>query len=102
MVTGSDANKVVNVEFEVFGQVQGCMFTKYAKETADSLGIMGWIKNKKTGTIIGRIQGHKESVDQMVQWLSETGSPGSKVEKCQLSNWQNIARPDYNKFSLKF
>ncbi|KAK3880841.1 hypothetical protein Pcinc_014699 [Petrolisthes cinctipes] len=94
--------EVVSLDFEVFGKVQGCNFTKVAKEKADGLGITGWIKNMKTGTVAGRIQGNKTVVDQMVKWLSEEGSPGCHIDRCQLTNQQAIIRPDYPNFSLKF
>ncbi|KAK8404550.1 hypothetical protein O3P69_007660 [Scylla paramamosain] len=94
--------EMASADYEVFGKVQGCNFIKAAKEKADSLDLTGWIKNNKTGTVGGRIQGTKANVDQMVKWLSEEGSPGSEIERCQLTNQQAIIRPDYNKFFLRF
>ncbi|XP_047502511.1 acylphosphatase-2-like [Penaeus chinensis] len=94
--------EVATADFEVFGKVQGCNFTKDAKNLADRLGITGWIKNSKSGTVMGRVQGAKSSVDQMVKWLSEEGSEGCKIERCQLTNQKAIVRPDYPKFTLKF
>ncbi|KAL7630300.1 UNVERIFIED_CONTAM: hypothetical protein RMT77_019554 [Armadillidium vulgare] len=91
-----------SVDFEVFGKVQGCNFTKYAKDLAEQNGISGWIKNSRTGSITGRIQGTKESIDHMLKWLSEEGSPGCQIEKCATTNRQAILKPDYPKFSLKF
>ncbi|KAK8404551.1 hypothetical protein O3P69_007660 [Scylla paramamosain] len=90
--------EMASADYEVFG----CNFIKAAKEKADSLDLTGWIKNNKTGTVGGRIQGTKANVDQMVKWLSEEGSPGSEIERCQLTNQQAIIRPDYNKFFLRF
>lgn len=43
----------------------GCSFTKYVKELCTRLGIVGWTKNTKTGTIIGKMQGPQAVVDQM-------------------------------------
>lgn len=94
--------EVVSIDFEVFGKVQGCNFTKVAKEMADGLDIAGWVKNMKTGTVAGRMQGTKTEVDQMVKWLTEEGSPGCQIERCQLTNQQAIIRPDYSNFILKF
>ncbi|XP_053612495.1 acylphosphatase-2 isoform X2 [Plodia interpunctella] len=61
----SDANELLSVEFEVYGQVQGCYFTKYCKELAEQLGMGGWVKNSKKGTIVGKIQGNKKDVDHI-------------------------------------
>ena len=77
-------NSLVSVEFEVFGKVQGMnfythkplpdnkslltlgvYFTKYCKEMSEDLGITGWVKNTKKGTIQGKLQGSKGSVEQM-------------------------------------
>jgi len=86
----------------VFGKVQGCNFTKAAVEEAEKLTITGWVKNCRTGTIAGRLQGPSSNVEQMVKWLSEEGSPGCTIEKCVTNDWKKILRPDYQKFVIKF
>lgn len=43
----------------------GCSFTKCAREKADELGIKGWVKNSKAGTIMGKMQGTKANVETM-------------------------------------
>lgn len=76
----------VSVEFEVFGKVQGIFilfqkksfinfyytkiitgvyFTKYSHEMCDQLGLSGWVKNTKKGTIIGKIQGNRSNIEHM-------------------------------------
>ncbi|XP_065564724.1 acylphosphatase-2-like [Artemia franciscana] len=97
-----NAVSFVSVEFEVFGHVQGCYFPKYCKEIADSFGIGGWIKNTKKGTIVGKIQGEKAKVDELVNWLSHTGSPGCRIDRCELSKWEYLRRPDFKGFSIRF
>ncbi|XP_060529908.1 acylphosphatase-2-like [Cylas formicarius] len=92
----------VSVDFEVFGKVQGCAFTKYCKEMCEGLGISGWVKNTKKGTIAGKLQGKKSTVENVIYWLSNTGSPGAKIERCDLANWQMLAKPDYTNFSIRF
>ncbi|XP_038214820.1 acylphosphatase-2 [Zerene cesonia] len=99
---GAETNVLASVEFEVHGQVQGCYFTKYCKEMAEELGIGGWVKNTKKGTIVGRIQGTKESLDKMIDWLSTKGSPDCKIERCDLSNFDYVARLAFNNFSVRF
>ncbi|XP_018022187.1 acylphosphatase-2 [Hyalella azteca] len=93
---------LVSADFEVFGKVQGCNFPKVAKDQADSLGVFGWIKNTKTGSILGRIQGTEPACAQMERWLSEEGSPGSMIERCDITNKKKIVRPDYQKFKIAF
>ncbi|CAG7838285.1 unnamed protein product, partial [Allacma fusca] len=62
---GGNAGGVVSVEYEVFGQVQGCYFTKYLKEICDQRSVGGWVKNSKSGTILGKLQGPRGTVDEM-------------------------------------
>ncbi|XP_039950636.1 acylphosphatase-2 isoform X1 [Bactrocera tryoni] len=61
-----DIRMLISVEFEVFGHVQGCYFTKYTRDLCTKAGIKGWVKNSKQGTIIGKIQGPKEEVNRMI------------------------------------
>ncbi|XP_050441105.1 acylphosphatase-2 [Adelges cooleyi] len=92
----------VSVEFEVFGKVQGVYFTKYCRDQCAELNIVGWVKNSKRGTIMGKMQGPKSNVEAMIAWLSNEGSPGSKVERCDLMNFEYLARKEFNGFSIRF
>ncbi|XP_019864627.1 acylphosphatase-2 [Aethina tumida] len=98
----SVSEPLVSVDFEVFGKVQGLYFTKYCKELCEELGLAGWVKNTKKGTIQGKIQGFRSRVEQMIIWLSNTGSPGCQIERCDLSNWQNSSKFDFKGFSIRF
>jgi len=70
----------VQVSFEIFGNLTGVYFTKYATEIAEKLGIKGWIMLNKRGVIRGQIEGEKDKVDEMALWLRLQGSPGAKVD----------------------
>lgn len=43
----------------------GCYFTKFARDKCIELDVRGWIKNSKTGTIVGKMQGRKSCIDIM-------------------------------------
>ncbi|KAJ8721283.1 hypothetical protein PYW07_002058 [Mythimna separata] len=97
-----DPNALAAVEFEVYGKVQGCYFTKFCKELAEQLRVGGWVKNSKKGTIVGKMEGTKAQLDHMINWLSTTGSPDSKIEKCDLTNWQYVTKIAYTDFTIRF
>jgi len=92
----------VSVEYEVYGQVQGCYYPKYAKEIAEQGSIGGWIKNTKAGTIVGKLNGTIANVKEMIQWLATTGSPGCKIEKIDLRNWEFMVQQEFRSFSMRF
>ncbi|MFC1536949.1 acylphosphatase [Pseudomonadota bacterium] len=64
---------IVRVE----GRVQGVCFRHYAQETANRLGISGWIRNCSDGAVEALIHGPDEAVNQMVAWLRH--GPSSAV-----------------------
>ncbi|XP_059475920.1 acylphosphatase-2 [Neocloeon triangulifer] len=102
LIQQANATAIVSVEFEVFGQVQGVYFTKYCRDMCTQLGIGGWVKNSKKGSIVGKMQGDKIRVDQMIEWLSKTGSPGCKIERCDVANWEFLSRQEFRNFSIRF
>ncbi|GAB0100112.1 Acylphosphatase [Sergentomyia squamirostris] len=92
----------VSVDFEVFGHVQGCGFTKHCRDMCVKRKIGGWVKNSKRGTIVGKMQGSKNEIDEMTNWLTNTGSPGCSIERCEFQNWLTLLRPDYRDFAIRF
>ncbi|XP_076463659.1 acylphosphatase-2-like [Babylonia areolata] len=76
------AAKLMTVDFEVFGKVQGVFFRKYTQNQAKMLGLSGWVMNTKDKTVVGTIQGPAEKVSTMKTWLEKKGSPKSRIDKC--------------------
>ncbi|XP_056590265.1 acylphosphatase-1 isoform X2 [Triplophysa dalaica] len=59
----SDAGeKYVSVDFEIFGNVQGVCFRMYTEAEGKMLGVNGWVKNTREGTVVGQVQGPPEKV----------------------------------------
>ncbi|CAB0045174.1 unnamed protein product [Trichogramma brassicae] len=97
-----DHEPLVSVEFEVFGKVQGVSFTRYVRDLCEKMGIVGWVKNSKTGTIMGKMQGPQSLIDQMAQWLSKVGSPESEIHHCEFKDLCTVAKPGYVGFKVRF
>ncbi|EDW85262.1 uncharacterized protein Dwil_GK18433 [Drosophila willistoni] len=97
-----DIRQLITLEFEVFGHVQGLNFTKDTRERCTKLGITGWVKNSKQGTIVGKMQGPKEEVEKMVTWISSEGPPGCQIDRCDLRCQSNLNRLDYKDFAIRF
>uniref|UniRef100_U5ESY5 acylphosphatase n=1 Tax=Corethrella appendiculata TaxID=1370023 RepID=U5ESY5_9DIPT len=97
-----DDGTIVQCDFEIFGKVQGCGFTKYCRDNCSNLNIKGWVKNSKKGTIVGKMQGPKPEIGKMVEWLSRQGSPGSEIQNAEFSNWGTIQKYAFTDFSIRF
>ena len=68
----------------ISGRVQGVFFRMKTKETADRLGISGWVKNRADGTVEALFEGEKERIDHMLVWCRK-GPPLSKVTDVALT-----------------
>lgn len=66
----------------VAGRVQGVGFRWYAKETADSLGLAGWVRNREDGSVEAEAQGTDAKLDEFVARL-KTGNPAARVDSIE-------------------
>ena len=64
----------------VEGRVQGVYFRAYTRDEALNLGLTGWVKNRRDGSVEALIEGDKAAVEKMLSWFYK-GSPYSNVEK---------------------
>ncbi|KAH6597596.1 hypothetical protein BASA61_003096 [Batrachochytrium salamandrivorans] len=93
------SHPLISASFEVFGRVQGVFFRKYTKEYADALGLVGWVRNTSTGTVVGTAQGPNESIDQLQVYLSTKGSPKSSILKCTFDR-SSIESVQFSAFTI--
>ncbi|KAM8772368.1 acylphosphatase-2-like [Acanthopagrus schlegelii] len=95
-------NKLTSVDFEIFGNVQGVCFRMYTEDHGSSLGLSGWVKNTRQGTVIGQIQGPPDKVNDMKLWLKSVGSPGSRIDRAVFSNERDISKLEIHGFSTRY
>ena len=60
------------------GRVQGVGFRAWAEITALELGIEGWVRNRRDGSVEAVLAGSEEAVLTMVESCHD-GPPGAKV-----------------------
>jgi len=85
--------------FKIYGKVQGVSFRYYAKREAEQLGITGWIKNERNGTVIGEAEGEEKTLKQFFCWCQK-GSPQARVEKVEMKK-KLIKFRKFNRFFIK-
>ncbi|KAM9601518.1 acylphosphatase-2 isoform 1-T1 [Trichechus inunguis] len=80
----------------------GVCFRMYAESEAKKIGVVGWVKNTRKGTVIGQVQGPEEKVNSMKSWLSRVGSPSSRIDRTNFSNEKAISKVEYANFSIRY
>ncbi len=68
----------------VDGRVQGVWFRAWTRQEASKLGLRGWVRNRRDGTVEAVVCGENSVVDEMVQRL-HVGSPASRVDNVTVS-----------------
>ncbi len=62
----------------ISGRVQGVFFRMETKRAADRLGVFGWVRNRRDGTVEAVFEGDRSQVDAILEWCRE-GPPHARV-----------------------
>jgi acylphosphatase len=62
----------------ITGRVQGVFFRQWTADTADRLGVSGWVRNRPDGSVEAHLEGESEAVRQMIERM-RSGPPGASV-----------------------
>ena len=68
------------------GYVQGVSFRYYTFKRAQSLGLVGWVRNIGDGGVEVVAEGEREALDQFLAWL-QRGPPAADVENVE-AQWE--------------
>ena len=68
----------------ISGRVQGVGFRYHMIRAARELGITGWVRNRRDGTVEAMIQGSPEAVEAMIAW-AQRGPRGAKVTDVRIT-----------------
>lgn len=75
----------------VYGRVQGVFFRKYAQMTANSLGLVGFVRNEPDGSVLAEAQGSEQNLERFFQW-AHRGSPAARVERVEVEKALPLGR----------
>ncbi len=68
------------------GRVQGVFYRKSAEQTANRLGLSGWVRNMEDGSVEAFVVGPHEVVEKFAVWCND-GPAGARVESVDIV-WQ--------------
>ena len=66
------------VEVRITGRVQGVWFRGWTREEATHLGLSGWVRNERDGSVLARFQGPADKIARMLD-LCREGPPMARV-----------------------
>ena len=78
--TQDSDTSVETVSVRVTGTVQGVGFRLATVRQAHMLGLRGWVRNARDGSVEALIQGTPDQVDRMLAWL-RVGPPAAQVRE---------------------
>jgi len=81
------------------GRVQGVFFRHHTQETAYQLGVKGWVRNRRDGSVEALFEGDKKNVDQIIQWCSR-GPSEARVTNVR-TTWENYTG-EFEDFSISY
>ncbi len=80
------------------GRVQGVGFRWYARRRAQQLGVTGWVRNNSSGSVEAHVEGERESVELLLDWLG-VGPPAARVSELEEVSVEPIEAPSFQVLS---
>lgn len=71
------------VRIRVSGRVQGVWFRASTARVAESLGLVGWVRNLPDGAVEISAQGPRPKIDEFIAWC-HIGPPRASVERVEV------------------
>lgn len=76
----------------ITGRVQGVCFRAWTSDEAQSLGLAGWVRNERDGSVTALIAGPETAVETMLHRFWE-GPPGASVSTVVSEDASSIEAP---------
>ena len=73
------------VRVVVSGDVQGVGYRYTMRMVAREVGVTGWVRNRRDGSVEAEVEGSDEQVDEVLAWMAE-GPPGSRVDSARVTD----------------
>jgi acylphosphatase len=82
---------------KVSGKVQGVFFRVSTQRKAEELGVKGWVKNEKDGTVVIEAEAQQETLSTFIEWCNQ-GPQGARVDNVEVSDGEI---KNYTSFEIK-
>lgn len=69
---------------QITGRVQGVGFRYSMQQQAARLGVNGWVRNRRDGSVEALVQGNDQAIAAITEW-ARRGPPGAQVASVSVS-----------------
>jgi acylphosphatase len=81
----------------IYGIVQGVGFRYHFSDEAQRLGVTGWVRNRRGGSVEAVIEGTAEAVEALIAW-ARAGPAAAQVERVEVTE---TAAGGFSRFELR-
>ncbi len=92
------ANKI-QIKVIIKGLVQGVFYRVHTKNTADKLGVKGYVKNLANGSVEAVFEGDTQAVAMMIDWCHK-GPEISRIDHVDTQEIKPLS--DFKTFEIRY
>jgi acylphosphatase len=81
---------LVTRRLRIRGRVQGVFYRGWSRDEALSLGLRGWVRNRRDGSVEMLLRGEEEQVAAMIE-RCRAGPPSARVDKIDVKDSEEAA-----------
>lgn len=82
------------VRVVIRGRVQGVGYRYSMCDRADEVGVAGWVRNRRDGSVEAEIEGTDEQVAELLSWAAE-GPPMGRVDGVSVTDVEPTGEPGF-------
>ena len=76
----------------IFGRVQGVFFRNWTMDRARALGVRGWVRNRRDGSVELAAWGEDAAVEALIA-ACRAGPPAARVERIEVESAEGDGPP---------
>ena len=84
---------MIRVHLVIVGRVQQVFFRQSTREKALELGLRGWVRNRKSGTVELVAEGESQPIEHLVEWCHR-GPEHARVERVDRWDAEPVDLPE--------
>lgn len=90
---------LASLQANVYGRVQGVFFRDFVSRRARELGLVGYVRNLRDGTVEVWAEGERQQLEKLVGYL-KVGPPTARVDEV-VTSWSAYTG-NYSGFSVRY